>query len=354
MGGTDENYQTFRPSKNTLDKVAVEVFNATPSKDKIEFKIKKWNGSGWDLVKQSKQLSLVEGWNEYDFGDVAVTTGGRYAIFVNIFTDALVGWKYSSNGTYANGYAFAQGTDQPNWDTNFKTWGYDSSTPPPPANSSTDSPADNGSSTNQGTQQSASGISPTSNTSSSIQKPTNLSASNESSGGVKLSWATSTTSDIDGYLVFVSETQGKNYKLIGQTSKDVVEYLDKAAVSGKTYYYIVRAYKDSAQSESSNEVNITAATPKDESSKNNVNTQSSSDNKFFTPIMIIGLGLVAILSAILGYLIYKRKKITKGKKASSSSNVQFGDSQSGRRLESGVSNVRSKKDKAGSSGSSDD
>jgi len=127
-GGTDANYQVFKPSKNILDKVAVEIYDFNPV-DKIEFKIKKWNGSGWDLVKMSKPLSLVEGWNEFSFAAVSVTPETRYAIFINISTDGGPRWKCSKSGGYDRGYVIAQGTEQPYWDANFKTWGYDASSP---------------------------------------------------------------------------------------------------------------------------------------------------------------------------------------------------------------------------------
>lgn len=95
---------------------------------------------------------------------------------------------------------------------------------------------------------------PATTTTSSIEKPTQLKA--EYSEGAKLTWTASKTTDIDGYILFRSETTGKNYKKSGQTDKSTLIYTDKTAEAGKTYYYVARAYKGTGQSASSNEASL--------------------------------------------------------------------------------------------------
>ena len=59
-------------------------------------------------------------------------------------------------------------------------------------------------------------------------------------GGVKVSWGKVTGAD--GYLVYRS-TDGKSWTKIKQTTG--LNYTDKTAAKGKTYYYTVKAFDKS-------------------------------------------------------------------------------------------------------------
>jgi len=72
-----------------------------------------------------------------------------------------------------------------------------------------------------------------------------------------LVWKASATADIDGYKIFRSESYSKDYLKIANTKKDQLEYFDEDFVAGKTYYYLVRAYKSDQQSVSSNIASVT-------------------------------------------------------------------------------------------------
>ena len=101
---------------------------------------------------------------------------------------------------------------------------------------------------------------PSTNVSSAIKAPTTLQAeysSDVTKKGVKLNWKASTTADIDGYNIYRSIVKGKSYSKIGQTDKSTVEFVDQASEASKTYYYVVRAYKGTDESASSNEATLT-------------------------------------------------------------------------------------------------
>lgn len=253
------NTQSFKPQFSKLDKVEIEL--AAPiSTASLSCWIEQYNGTGWDLTTPCGTKTAAIGWIVFDFDDVTVDNSGgaRYRIkIVATYTGQAPLWKYgiqNPSGPYANGVATWNSVEEPpqnTWDYNFKTWGYNPSTPPvdePPAVTS-----------ETVTGSTAATETPSTTTSSSIVKPTNLTAvySGETGKiGGKLTWAASTTTAIDGYKIFRSETKGKSYAKISQTVKGTLEYLDAAVAASKTYYYVVRAYKGSEQSANSNEASI--------------------------------------------------------------------------------------------------
>lgn len=237
--------QRFMAEKRILDKIEIELVNVDANK-KLSVNVYKWNGSAWDEGSIASVVDQVvtNGWNTFDFTDVDLGNSYFFGIFVS--GDYGPQWKYADESGYGSGYAIWQNNNYYNWDFNFKTWGTDpveiideNTQPNQPANSN-------------------STVSPSDNASSSIVKPTNLKATySESKAGVELTWTASATADIDGYIVFRSETQGKNHVQVGKTGKNGLTYLDQKSVAGKTYYYLVRAYKSSSQSASSNEAIVT-------------------------------------------------------------------------------------------------
>ncbi|MBR6407332.1 MAG: hypothetical protein IKS19_01885 [Clostridia bacterium] len=70
--------------------------------------------------------------------------------------------------------------------------------------------------------------------------------------GAKLSWTaaeqlTSPVKTTTGYQIFRSESASGKFRLVGSvTSKDIESYTDTTVQSGKTYYYRIRAYKDTS------------------------------------------------------------------------------------------------------------
>jgi len=93
----------------------------------------------------------------------------------------------------------------------------------------------------------------------SIKAPTALVVADvaaDQGGSLKLDWTASTTADIDGYKVFRSTAEKTGFAEIAKTTdKTIVTYTDNTAAIGTKYYYMVRAYKTTKESASSNTVN---------------------------------------------------------------------------------------------------
>lgn len=232
--------QTFKPTLNRLDSITINVADASGN---LNVAIKTNTSEGWQDIATLSNQPATNGWNVFDFTDVAVTPENDYAI--SISGDCSTKWNYSSSNPYARGYAIWQSNTQADWDFQFQTFGMNISAPD-------DSPADTG----DGTTDDTTGNTETlGTTTSAIAKPTNLAAAYTESSptrGVKLNWTGSTTTDITGYKVFRSEAEKTGFVKIGQVTKATLEFLDTNIAASKTYYYQVRAYKGEEQSLSSN------------------------------------------------------------------------------------------------------
>lgn len=100
-------------------------------------------------------------------------------------------------------------------------------------------------------------------------------------GSLKLDWKASTTTDITGYKVFRSTTEvTKDFKEIVKTEKTIVTYTDNTATIGQKFYYMVRAYKGTAESASSNVVNSTSLDNLAPGAPKNVSMKKASDTEF--------------------------------------------------------------------------
>jgi hypothetical protein len=255
-GGYGRFAQIFRPSKSKLDKVQIELANV-PGGATLAVAIRHRYYTTWDEgnVVSVPAQAISNGWNTFDFTDIDVTLSelDTYGIWVTC-NDTNTQWKYKGGpSVYDRGFAIWQSNDKVDWDYNFKTWGYDPVTEEGSVTPDGDSnPSDN--TTGSGSET----LSAT--TSTSVVKPTKLTAeyvNNEETNGVKLAWTASTTADIDGYKVFRSEKAETGFAKIGQTAKGTVDLIDENVTAGTTYYYLVRAYKGSSQSASSNTASVT-------------------------------------------------------------------------------------------------
>lgn len=66
---------------------------------------------------------------------------------------------------------------------------------------------------------------------------------------IRVTW--NKVSGANGYRVYRSASKDGKYTAIGSTAKNsAVTFLDKKAVTGKTYYYKVRAYRNVSRKES--------------------------------------------------------------------------------------------------------
>lgn len=98
-------------------------------------------------------------------------------------------------------------------------------------------------------------------TSTSVKQATDLAVADvpaDQGGAIKLDWKASATADIDGYKVFRSIEESKNFKEIAKTEKAILTYTDNSAVIGQKYYYMVRAYKTTKESASTSTLSATS------------------------------------------------------------------------------------------------
>ncbi|MFA6082101.1 MAG: Ig and FN3 domain-containing protein [Patescibacteria group bacterium] len=93
-----------------------------------------------------------------------------------------------------------------------------------------------------------------------INVPSSLTAEDfpgDQGGNTTLKWKASTSSTINGYMVYRSTTdQTKDFVNVAKTEKTVLQYIDTKADVGTTFYYFVRAYKGTSESKSSNTVSF--------------------------------------------------------------------------------------------------
>jgi len=244
--------QTFKPTLNRLDKVAINVTDASGN---LSIAIRQQTDEGWGELASVSNQAATDGWNVFDFADIVVTPESEYAI--SVMGDCSNKWIYSASNPYSRGYAIWQSGDQLSWDFQFQTFGMSVETPggdpAVPSNDATGVEQNNATGETLGTVSTA------------IVKPTNLKATFVEAGatsrGVKLVWDISKTSDINGYKIFRSESATKGFLKIGEITKESFEYLDVNIAASKIYYYQVRAYKGTEQSASSN--TASATTPAD-------------------------------------------------------------------------------------------
>ena len=88
--------------------------------------------------------------------------------------------------------------------------------------------------------------------------PTGLTATANASS-VRLDWTANTETDLSGYTIFRADEAGGAYNTIGRDVKSN-SFVDNTAVSGKPYFYAIRAVDNSLnRSAYSNEVSATAS-----------------------------------------------------------------------------------------------
>jgi len=227
-------------------------------------------------------------------GEATVEPGETYLLKVSCSNDIY--WKVGQAG-YANGDAYYSPphSDRDFW---FKTYGTPGPSPsptPPPTTSPTSSPSGK------------IGSPPSENIDYTIKPPTDLKATDETSDDdvkIKLTWEKSETEDVDGYRVF-SKKEDEEYSMIGETSPEISNLEDTSAEKDIEYTYMVRAYRDDAESENSNEVKIT---PGQKGIKSLV-PLSFDENLWksweFWSLVALGIALIAV---IIWFIIDRRKR----------------------------------------------
>ena len=307
VAGHTSIYQTFTPTQNRLTRIGLWM---------------EGDGDGTVYLRLFHNTSVIGSGSRsepdgyaliyLDFNDLELTPNdSNYRISLTTgATNANLAWHRSGDDSCSEGgHAYIDG-EQKSYDFGFSTFGY---TVGGDEENGKEQPQ-NGETGDEQTQQPGIdtttnyGAAPSANVSTTIKPPTDVKAANNSTDeiAVKISWAESVTKDIDGYKVF-RKTGDEEFGQIAQGEKTNTEFIDEEATKGTDYTYMVRSFKDNAESENSNEAFIAAG--KKTASK--ILTPTSSEFKIdWTDPMLLcffGSAAIAVLVFLLWFLIHRRK-----------------------------------------------
>lgn len=307
LTATDMRAQTFTATADHLTGFYAYLNDRVNGSTVVAYLI---NESSGEVIEQSSQrMGSGNGWEEFNFNSPLL----KQSVYrVKILVPTATGVKWVRSGDVYSGGWYYFGSGPSDYDMNsdlvFQAWGYNNPAVPETQTAEATSAPVLSSATPAGGLV-ASAETPSVNTTNSITKPTNLKAVYDQA--VNLQWKESATSAIDGYKIFRSESKGGAYGLIGQTAKVTTSYQDKTVLGGKSYYYVVRAYKGSDQSGSSNEASVTV--PAADASVSAVEDEAgivedsdgySSNNNY----LLWALGIVALTMSLVLLLIIKRRQ----------------------------------------------
>jgi hypothetical protein len=262
INGHSDISQTFTPTQNRLGRIGLVLKG--DGNDTVYVRIQKNNTT--IATGSTTEPSGSEVWKYIDFDDIELIPGDQYKIKLTTGGWSAGWYRSSSSGCSDSGTAYLDGTEK-SYDWGFATWGHTYTAPEEPAqddqpvvddqqpNSEEDQSSDTDSAISEGSNQA-----PSTEVDFSIDPPSNLEASDvdkDQGGKIKLSWDDSSTSSIEGYLVFRSEQRDGEYKNIAKTGKQVLTYTDNVE-NEKSFYYFVRAYEGEGESASSNKAKATA------------------------------------------------------------------------------------------------
>lgn len=238
-----------------------------------------------------------------------LTPGQIYYIQVDVLDGPNnLFWYRSAGECYNRGNATAEGAAEP-WDFLFQTYGnmytVPVATPPPttPTAATTTTPP---ATSTPSTTTVVTTATPKTTTSASIAVPSDPQAAyDDINKSAFFSWKASTTADIEGYVISRSE-DGTTFTDLGAVTKDVTSYSDMNVTEGKTYYYQVKAYKGTIASPVSAVVSV--AIPKSAVAATDTDTENTKKEGFFTTRNILLLSAGIIVLALIGTLIYLRRK----------------------------------------------
>jgi hypothetical protein len=263
--GHNDISQTFVPEHNRLTRMMLVL---------------RGDGGGTVYIRLQKNATTIatasvsepngdETFVYADFDDVNLVVGDSYRIKLTT-TDTEVGWYHSvGSGCCDSGSAYLDGTEK-DYDWGFSTWGWTYTFPvEDPPEESGDQPAQEEDSSNikndyiedQEGVTAGTGEEPSDLISTALNPPSNLTAvdlGDDQGGVIKLTWQKPDNNKIDGYLIFRSTDQDEGYKNIAKTEEDIVNFLDKEAVTNTSYYYLLRSYRNGKQSPDSNKVKATS------------------------------------------------------------------------------------------------
>lgn len=228
VNGGGGYYQTFYAKENRLTS-AVLTLGALAVDATATLKI--MTAEGNQLASQALTVAganpVVPAPYSFDnFSPITVTAGQMYKLVLLRSAGPSLYW-YKTTVCDVSGNGYVDGASFPGMDYVFTTYGYTENTPTP---------------------------TPTTG----IAAPTSVAAEYvTATSKVKITWNKSSTTDIDGYRIFRSEQKTEDFTKVGTVDKGIYEYSDSEISASKTYYYYVRAYKGSDESENSNTATVT-------------------------------------------------------------------------------------------------
>jgi hypothetical protein len=302
-GASTPRTQTFKPKQNRLTQVNL-IVGGTQMTGSSTIRMKILQGSTvLGTTEGMPTLGEAPEYRVWEFSPtITVTPDATYTIQVDVLDGSagMLYWYHSNSDCYARGVAQSEMVDEV-WDFNFETWGYTYTAPV----SSNNVPA---SSTTTATSV------PKTTISADIKAPTEPKATYDATAkAVNVSWKASTTADIEGYIVSRSE-DNKTFTDLGTVKKDVLTYQDKSITQEKTYYYQIKAYKDTKSSAASSTTSVAIPKPGEEAVTANTDESGKVEIKSVSfwnlenSLLMSGGILIVLLAIALGVLIYLRKK----------------------------------------------
>lgn len=252
--------QTFRPTLNKLDGLGAYtgIQPSGPNSCTITVTLFKNNTPPIKIAEKTQTIYKMETYTIIDIPAVNMVPDARYTMYLTA-SSPYAYWLTKLSDVYPRGTAIVDSVTDASSDFVFATFGYNDTPPEIPSEvpvvdvSPEPTGGDSGTTTSESGTTSATDSS-TSSTSS-ISAPTSLAATVVTEGTaslINLTWTASKTTAITGYRIYRSVSSTSDFAEIGTTDKATLNFKDTTAVANQTYYYAVRAYKDTAQSKNSN------------------------------------------------------------------------------------------------------
>lgn len=302
--------QTFTPKKSVLTRLGLAIEMGVDFSKSVTVEIRKVSDNSLAGSSSTTGTAQAVTWVMFTFDNLELGNT-QYRMLVST-TSSSAKWVYSDQGCHPDGAANVNGVAQAALDFGFFTEAHGDfsvETPEETTVEDTEVVVDNSS---------------VSDSSSIIAKALSLSAEYDSNKKVvKLNWAESTTTTIDGYRIYRSTDKNKGYSIVGTVEKGITKYSDDEGLEAGIYYYFVRAYDGNLTSANSNIASIEIPILEEEAMSEESNEdlavsvekkeptlwQKSIGSYFW--YVISGLIAMALgLSWLLYYLIRKRKIVT--------------------------------------------
>jgi hypothetical protein len=262
-------HQWWRPKHNQINEFWMYVDSTGGGTFNLD--IDQWLEPQASIVNDqiATATGQTQGWVGFDFPNKAVTNGDLYwASVTGSYPNRW--WFHKTDDCWEQNMtqgvtAYGSLTFYYDYDFIFWVYGQDAGVPPAEGDPPGDTPpGDTPPSEDPGGVATGSDQpTTTSDTVASINPPTEVTAidvPDDEGGALKVTWKESGSSGLSGYRIFRSTEEDGKYLRVGSVKSTATEYADSGLETGKTYYYLVRAYNSKGESKDSNKV---SASPTD-------------------------------------------------------------------------------------------